>query len=309
MYRRYTLEEVKRKIIDALRNDSAGLSGIELAHKIGINRMTITKYLNILSTIGIIKKKKAGSVNIWYLESGVLDLEFPVNYIEIQQKFMNAIFQSNTEESYRIIISVINSTLDKIKILTDVIVPTINTLNELYNRGRIGDTERISLLTSLSEILDLIKFNAQPEKIRRNANMLTVAGCEDRIYLAKTGTVALQILGWNSSYIGNVEQHIDPFFDIDFQRYIAKVWSDKRGLMVVCIYSSEESSLRFLSIATKAMKTKLKGELYVILLTLPELVAKFEDIGADFAFKDLQSLIDWSDKIYKDLNSGSKYAG
>jgi DNA-binding transcriptional regulator YhcF (GntR family) len=304
MYRRYTLEEVKRKIIKALQDDSAGLSGVELAHKIGINRMTITKYLNILSAIGIIKKKEAGSVNVWYLEPGVIDLEFPVNYIEIQQKFMNAILQSNREEAYRITISAINSTLDKIRILTDVIVPTINTLNELYNRGRVGDTERISLLTALSEILDLIKFNSQPEKKRRNGNMLTVAGSEDTINIAKAGTVALQILGWNSSYIGNVEQHIDPFFDIDFQRYVSKVWSDQRGLMVVCIYSSEESSLRFLSVATKAIKTKLKGELYVILFTLPELVNKFEDIGADFAFNDLQSLIDWSDKIYRDFNSG-----
>jgi methanogenic corrinoid protein MtbC1 len=304
MYRRYTLEEVKHKIIKALRDDSAGLSGVELAHKIGISRMTITKYLNILSAIGIIKKKEAGSVNVWYLEPGVIDLEFPVNYIEIQQKFINAILQSNREEAYRIIISAINSTLDKIRILTDVIVPTINTINQLYNRGRVGDTERISLLTALSEILDLIKFNSQPEKRRRNGNMLTVAGSEDTIYIAKAGAVALQILGWNSSYIGNVEQHIDPFFDIDFQRYISKVWSDQRGLMVVCISSSEESSLRFLSVATKAMKTKLKGELYVILFTLPELVNKFEDIGADFAFNDLQSLIDWSDKIYKDFSSG-----
>ena len=44
---------------------------------------------------------------------------------------------------------------------------------------------------------------------------------EDRIYYAKTGTVALQLLGWESLYIGNVEQHIDPFFDIDLQRYLS----------------------------------------------------------------------------------------
>ena len=43
MYRRYTLDEVKRKIIDALQDNSIGLSGVELASATGINRMTITK--------------------------------------------------------------------------------------------------------------------------------------------------------------------------------------------------------------------------------------------------------------------------
>ena len=58
MYRRYTLDEVKRKIIEALQENAIGLSGVELASAAGINRMTITKYLNILETMRLIKKKK-----------------------------------------------------------------------------------------------------------------------------------------------------------------------------------------------------------------------------------------------------------
>ena len=44
MYRRYTLDEVRHKIVGLLQGDRAGLSGIEIAEKTGINRMTITKY-------------------------------------------------------------------------------------------------------------------------------------------------------------------------------------------------------------------------------------------------------------------------
>ena len=47
MFRRYTLEEVKRRIINVLQSDNTGMSGIELARKTGINRMTITKYLDL----------------------------------------------------------------------------------------------------------------------------------------------------------------------------------------------------------------------------------------------------------------------
>jgi response regulator of citrate/malate metabolism len=49
MYRRYTLEEIKRKIIEVLQSaGGTGLSGVELADRVGINRMTITKYLDVM---------------------------------------------------------------------------------------------------------------------------------------------------------------------------------------------------------------------------------------------------------------------
>src|SRR5437763_10706416 len=122
------MEEVKRKIIYILQMNDTGLSGVELANKTGINRMTITKYLNILSTIGLIRKKKLGSVNVWYLETGVVDFEFPINFLEVQQRFLSAILIGDENQGRRIIISVINLSTDQLKILTEVILPTINTL-------------------------------------------------------------------------------------------------------------------------------------------------------------------------------------
>ena len=297
MYRRYTMEEVKRKIIYILQMNDSGLSGVELANKTGINRMTITKYLNILSTIGLIRKKKLGSVNVWYLETGV-SFEIPINFLEVQQRFLNAILLGDQNQGRRIIISIINLSTDQLKVLTEVILPTINTLNELYNRGRLGRTERVSLLNMILELIDLIEFNLQPVKIKPNAYAIGVVGSEDQIYNAKIGVVALKILGWNSLYIGNVEQYIDPFFDIDFQRYITKVWENKRGLMFICIYSTEEGSLRFLSTAAKSMKSQLKGQVNIILIAAAKLKLLTEPIEVDYIAKDLQSLIDWSEQEY-----------
>jgi hypothetical protein len=214
---------------------------------------------------------------------------------------MNAVLAGDENQSRRIIISVISSNIEQIKILTHVILPTVNTLNQLYDRGRLGKTERISLLNIILELVDLIKFNVQPEGVKPNAYALVVAGSEDRVYHAKIGTVTLQILGWNLSYIGDVEQHIDPFFDIDFQRYISKIWDNKKGLMIICIYSSEESSLRFLVAASKSLKPKLKGHVNIILLTTPELQLVSEAIGVDYVAKDLQSLIEWTEYEYKKI--------
>lgn len=296
MYRRYTLDEVKHKITSLLQGNSAGLSGVELAEKTGINRMTMSKYLNVLLTLGLVRRKKAGPVNIWYLNSGITDLEFPINYLEIQQNYMTATFQNDPEKSHGVILSALNSTPDKIKVLSEVIIPTYNTLNELYDRGRLGETERTSILTTLADTIELIKFNSQVESTMQNAHVLFVAGSEDRIVLAKSGALELKMLGWNSSYIGNVERLIDPFFDIDFQRYIIKSWNEKRGLMILCIFSSQESSLRFLSLAASSLKSKLKGELYTVIFTTSELAKRHEDIGADAAFNNIQSLVEWCEK-------------
>lgn len=299
MYRRYTLEEVKRKIIDVLQSNVTGLSGVEVSNETGINRMTITKYLDVLYTIGLIKKKKVGSVNVWFLETGVTEFEFPINYLEVQQKFMNAILIGDQNQAYRIIINIINSDIEKIRILTDVVLPSVNTLNELYNRGRMGVTERISLLNIISELVDLLKHNIRPDKMKPNAHAISVVGSEDQICYAKIGAVSLQILGWDSSYIGNVEHFIDPFFDIDFQRHVAKVWNNKKGLMIIFIYSSEESSLRFLSAATKSIKEKLKAEIKMVLMSTTELLSLSETIGADYVTKDVQSLVEWTENRYK----------
>lgn len=298
MYRRYTLDEVKHKITSLLQGNSAGLSGVELAEKTGINRMTMSKYLNVLLTLGLVRRKKAGPVNIWYLNSGITDLEFPINYLEIQQNYMTATFQNDPEKSHGVILSALNSTPDKIKVLSEVIIPTYNTLNELYDRGRLGETEKTSILTTLADTIELIKFNSQVESTMQNAHVFFVAGSEDRIVLAKSGAVELKMLGWNSSYIGNVERLIDPFFDIDFQRYIIKSWNEKRGLMILCIFSSQESSLRFLSLAASSLKSKLKGELYTVIFTTSELAKRHEDIGADAAFNNIQSLVEWCEKKY-----------
>ena len=58
MHYGYSFEEVKQKVFFALSENYAGLSGIELASKTKINRMTLTKYLNLMLAQGLIRKKK-----------------------------------------------------------------------------------------------------------------------------------------------------------------------------------------------------------------------------------------------------------
>jgi methanogenic corrinoid protein MtbC1 len=297
MYRRYTLDEVKRKIVDALQSAGTGLSGIELADKTGLNRMTITKYLDVMHAIGLVKKKKVGTVNVWFLETGVADIEFPVNYGQVQQKLLDSALAGEEEQARRLLVSVLNSNVDQVKVLTDVILPAVNTVDELYSRGRIGKTERIYLSTTLGELVDLVKFNAHPVETKMNAHVICVAGTDDMVHLAKSAAVAFEVLGWDSKYVGSIEQDMDPFFDIDFQRYLSRVWGNRRGLLLVCILSSGEGPLKLLASTTRSMKGRLKGELRLAIIATPGLQQAGEE-SADLIVTDLQLVIDWAERQY-----------
>jgi methanogenic corrinoid protein MtbC1 len=298
VYRRYTLDEIKRKIIDVLHSaGGTGLSGIELSDKMGINRVTMTKYLDVMHAMGLLKKKRIGNVNIWFAEIGVGDIEFPINYIQVQQKLINSILSGEEEHARRILVNVLSSNIDQVRVITDVIMPAVNTIGELYNRGRLNKTERTFMLSLTMELIDLVKFNLRPTESKANAHVICVAGSHNRIHLAKSAAVALLSRGWDSSYIGDIEEQIDPFFDIDFQRYVSRSWDNKRGLMLLCIFSSGEGSLRFLLSTSKGLKGRLKGQLLIATNTTEELKPIAEE-GADYVAKDLLSLVEWSEHEY-----------
>jgi methanogenic corrinoid protein MtbC1 len=298
MYRRYTLDEIRRKIIDVLQSaGGTGLSGVELADRIGINRMTITKYLDIMHAMGLLKKKKIGNVNIWFVQIGAGDIEFPINYIQVQQKLISAILAGDEDHARRILLSLMNSNVDQVRVMTDVVLPAVNTIGELYSRGRLNKTERTFLLNLMMELIDLVKFNVRPREQKANAHAVCVAGSEDRVHIAKGTAVALLARGWDSSYIGDVGEQIDPFFDIDFHRYLLRLWSDKHGLMLVCIFSSGEGSLRFLSSTAKDMKGKIKGQLRITAVTTQQLQPVAEE-SSDYVAKDLLALVEWAEREF-----------
>ncbi|HZA47393.1 MAG TPA: winged helix-turn-helix domain-containing protein [Nitrososphaera sp.] len=298
MYRRYTLDEIKHKIIDVLQSaGGTGLSGVELAERIGINRMTITKYLDVMHAMGLLKKKKIGNVNIWFVQIGVEDIEFPINYIQVQQKLISSILAGDEDQARRILLSVMNSNVDQVRVMTDVVLPAVNTISELYSRGRLNKTERTFLLNLMMELIDLVKFNVRPKEQKANAHALCVAGSEDRVHITKGAAVALLARGWDSSFVGDVGDQIDPFFDIDFQRYLLRLWSNKRGLMLVCIFSSGEGSLRFLSSTAKEMKGKVKGDLRISAVTTQQLQPVAEE-SSDYVAKDLVALVEWAEREF-----------
>lgn len=299
MYKRYTIDEIKNKVIETLRNHEEGMSSIELADAIHVNRMTITKYLNILSVIGLIKRKKIGSINIWTIESGVAEIEFPLNYLHLQQKFITSLIEYNKRELSKILLNVIYSDTEVLKILKEIIIPSSNTIKGLYDRGRFSKTELIYLYNILYDLIILIEIYHKKSENNKNIHNIFIAGNQDQILNSKILSVASEVSNCDTTYIGNIEQHIDPFFDIDLQRHITKVWLHKKGTKVIFLCCSEEGSLRFLFTAADYIKRKMTENIKIVLFINSELLDLAKDLNFDFITSDLNSLIIWLEELIR----------
>jgi DNA-binding transcriptional regulator YhcF (GntR family) len=303
LYRRYTIDEIKNKVIETLRNHEEGMSSIELADAIHVNRMTITKYLNILSAIGLIKRKKIGSINIWAIESGVEDIEFPLNYLHLQQKFITSLMGYNKRELSKILLNIIYSNTEILKILKEIIIPSSNTIKGLYDRGRLGKTELLYLYNLLFDLVILIEIYHKNTEYNKNIHNIFIAGNQDQILNSKILSAASEVSNCDTIYIGNIEQHIDPFFDIDLQRHIAKLWLHKKGTKVIFLCCSEESSLRFLFTTSDYIKRKMTENIKIVLFTNSEILDLAKDLKFDFITSDLNSIIIWLEELIKQIKN------
>ena len=238
-------------------------------------------------------------MNIWYLDKSVSQLEFPVNYVQVQQRFLDSLLSGNDTEAKNLVYNLITSDITKEHLLIDVVLPTINIVDNFYNRGRIGESERLSILTFAMDLVAFIRFLPYDARNKLRAHSLCVAGSEDSIHFAKIASTLMHLSGWDSTFIGNVEQKIDPFFDIDIQRYILKTYGNRNGLILILIFSFSENTLRFLCNALKSSKARFSGDIRLILFTREDLYDMALTLGPDFVSSDFGSLIKWVEQEYK----------
>ncbi|VFJ15301.1 B12-binding domain-containing protein [Candidatus Nitrosocosmicus franklandus] len=264
MYKKYNLADIQRDIIDLLQNNNP-MSSSEIAKVLGTNRITISKYLDILYFQKIINKRKIGSVNFWYLQPGITNLDSQdEDFLEFQQKLIEALLSGKGEVAENIVLSLINRNFNLRKIVNNVCLPVLNTILELYNRGKIGKTEKIHLLNNLSNCIRILRNVIKSTNTRfGDSQLIIMSGDDDSLPIC----IMLEILtakeGINSVLIGNIEKYIDPFFDIDLQRYINKLSKRTRGKSVIVVISNSETSIRFLFTALMETNLQQRNQIFV----------------------------------------------
>jgi hypothetical protein len=299
MYKRYNLSDIQKEVIKLLQ-DNNPMSSTEISKKIGTNRITISKYLDILYFQKIINRKKIGSVNFWFLKPGIINFDLSdENHLDLQQKLIMSLINGEKEMSENFILSIINKRVDLKKIILDICFPVLNTLFELHNRGKIGKTEKIHLMTNLIESINLLKncsvINENNRK--RDSLLVIVSGDDDSIPICNMINIYAKKIRINSTIIGNIEKYIDPFFDIDFLRYINKLFNKNKEKIYVCIISYNEMSIKFLHSTLSGYE--LKEKVQTIIFSTKTIKEKFENKFKENIISDIAKLIETIEKEIK----------
>ena len=230
-------------------------------------------------------------------------IEFPLNIHNLQQKFLDCLIQGNESQAIIIISNLLFSTISKERILFDIILPTLNILNDMYNRGKISESEKLLISTTALDLVMMTKFVSTIDTPKLKAYSIVVSGSEEATSHARIASVILHLMGWHSLYLGNVENKIDPFFDIDIQRLITKKLKNVNGLSAVMIFSFNANTLKFLSNTIKALRKKAENDLRIAIFTNNDLLQVSQEMDVDYSTTDLKSLIDWAKDEYRNTSS------
>jgi hypothetical protein len=233
------------------------------------------------------------------LDKDAPPIEFPINIRDLQQKFLDCLLQGNESQATNIISNLLFSTISKERIIFDIILPTLNILNDMYSRGKISESEKILISTSAIDLVLMTKFVSTLDTPKLKASSIVVSGSEEANYFARIASVVLYLIGWNSLYLGNVENKIDPFFDIDIQRLVTRKLKSMNGLSVVMIFSFNVNTLKFLSNTIKVLRKKVENDLRIAIFTNIDLMQESQGMDVDYCTTDLKALIDWVKEEYR----------
>jgi hypothetical protein len=296
MARGYDVSEVKLRLIKLLRDSETGISGVEISERLGINRVTMTKYLNVFSAEGVIAEKNVGNVNLWFVYEGIEQFQFPDDYFRVQEKYLDYIIKCSDFQVYNLIRSCINSDVNVTKLMTEAILPAIPQIQKYFDEGKIGKAEEQlmkSIISKSIQVVDLVRKNPKNEK-----NVIIISADSQSILQAEAASAAYHSNNWNTSFLGDMSSSIDILFDLELIKLLSKIWKSKQGLMIVVVFADTEEGLKFFSESFYSVKGKNDENLHLI---LSGKVGKKIKIKSDLQTEKLEDIIQWSETKFENV--------
>lgn len=293
----HKIQKIKRKLIELLSNSQIGLSGTEISNKLNINRVTMTKYLNIFVSEGLIKQIKIGNANLWFIESGIMQFDLPDDYFKIKNKYLDHVLDFSNRHSINLIRSLLHSDSHPTKIILEIIIPTIHHIQKLYVEKKIN---RLYIKLYHRIIMNSINLmNSLVNDIDFNKNILIISDIQNTLQ-AEAASTSFTANNWNVSFLGDISDAIDVLFDIDLQKFFHKIMTDKE-LMLVLVFVESYEKLKFFSETLKGIKKKFNNDIFLMLFYDDVNV----DVDADLITNDLKIVFQWADTK---ITSMSKWA-
>ena len=294
MTRGYSSEKIRDKLIDVLSQSKTGLTGMEIAEKLKVNRVTISKYLKVFAAEGLIKQKNMGSVNLWFVEAGIDQLNFPKDFFLVKGKYLEYVLSASSHEAHNLIKISLHSGANPSKLICEVIEPAIDAVENAFKNGKVGKSEKNFLDSIISTSISLIGLS--DGEINPKKNMVILSTDYQNSLHAQAAYAAFHTENWKTSLLGDMSSAIDVLFDIDLQRFLNKIWSTREGIMIIVIFSSTEGAIKFFSQAVDTSKSKFGKNLHLALYTK---IAKKIKTTADFISDDIETLLQWCQTVFE----------
>jgi methanogenic corrinoid protein MtbC1 len=296
MGRGYSSKEIREKLISVLEDSETGMSGVEISEKVGVNRITMTKYLQVFAADGLLRQKNIGNVILWFLEPGQESFNFPDDYFKITSKYIENLVKGTEDQVYSLIRNCIHSGASITSLILEVIVPAIDSVNELYDDGKIGTSELNLLKTTISKSLQI--FNQLSVVPDPKKNVIVLAADSKSSLISEAASSAYHSDGWRVSHLGDMSSAINVLFDLDFQKLIGKIWKQKPGILIVVVFSQTSEGLIFFVDSITPIKEKSGKRMK---LTLCGKISKKSKINADLKSENLDDILQWSKTTFQNL--------
>ena len=296
MARGYDVAEVKFRLIKLLRDSKIGISGVEISERLGINRVTMTKYLNIFSAEGVIGEKNIGNVNLWFVYEGIEQFQFPDDYFRVQERYIEYITKYSESSVYNLIRSCLNSDVNVIKLMTEVILTAIPEVQKYFDDGKIGKAEEQLMKTIISKSIQLVNLDIQSPKNEKN--VIIIAADSQSVLEAEAASAAYRSNDWNVFFLGDMSSSIDILFDLELTKLLSKIWKSKQGLMIVAVFSQTEEGLKFFSESFYSVKGKNDDNLHLVLSVK---IGKKITIKSELQSEKLDDILQWSQTKFENI--------
>jgi methanogenic corrinoid protein MtbC1 len=292
----YSSEEIREKLILVLEDSETGMSGVEISKKMGVNRITMTKYLKVFAVDGLLRQKNIGNVILWFLEPGQESFNFPDDYFKITSKYLENLVKGTEDQVYSLVRNCIHSGASVNSLILEVILPAIDSINELYDDGKIGASELNLLRTTISKSLQI--FNQLQVVSDPKKNVIILTADSKSILISEAASSAYHSDGWKVSHLGDMSSAINMLFDLDFQKLIGKIWKKKPGILIVVVFSQTSEGLIFFVDSITPIKEKSGKRMK---LTLCGKTSKKSKISADLISANLDDILQWSKTTFQNL--------
>ena len=294
MARGYDETDMKFRLIKLLHSSKSGISGVEISEKLGINRVTMSKYLNKFAAEGTITQKNIGNLNLWFVDDDIEQLNFPDDYFIVQEKFLSNVIDCMEKPVYNLIKNCINSKAKMDKIITEIILPSIPQIQKLFDDGKIGKSEQQLMTGIIANSIQMITHHSGQSESGKN--IIILSADPESILISNAAAAAFRSQNWNVFSIGDMSSSIDVLFDLELRKLLSKTWKSKEGLMIILVFSQSEEGLKFFSDSFYSVKEKSENNLFI---ALSGKTGKKVKIKADLSTSALEDILQWSNTKYE----------